>query len=122
MQVELAVRKIAHYFHFGTPLLPYTTVTVSSHPIPKEGSVSGYQAILSNTAGACSATIVIEATAEEDTAKGIKNNWLTLGTITLSDSTVLTDGFSTFSSWGVVRARVTAIAGTGAKVEVIQCM
>lgn len=121
MQVELSSRGLHRYFYFGATPLPYTGVALSSHPIPKEAIVSGFQAILSGT-GSLSATIIIEASAEEDTIRGLKNNWLQLGTITLSDVTVLTDGFSTFANWVGVRARVSAISGTGAKVEVLMCM
>lgn len=70
-------------------------------------------------------TIVMSANATA-TATSVQcifyaNNWIAtaLGTITLSGSTNVTDGFSTASAWRYVRANVTAISGTGATVSVV---
>lgn len=46
-------------------------------------------------------------------------NWIDLGTITLTLGTAVTsDGLAAFAKWAWVRANVTAISGTGAKVTV----
>ena len=72
-----------------------------------------FQAVGTTTAGAGAATIVIEVT---------NNNtwpWITLGTITLVLGTTATsDGLAMLAGWKYVRARLSAISGTGAKVSV----
>lgn len=45
-------------------------------------------------------------------------NWLTLGTINLSGTTVAQDGFASSANWTFFRANVTAITGTGATINV----
>ena len=49
------------------------------------------------------------------------NNWLAtvLGTITLSGSGNVTDGFQSAATWRYIRATVTALTGTGAAVSVL---
>jgi hypothetical protein len=69
-----------------------------------------FQATVAGT-GAVSATVIIEGS--NDGA-----NFLTLGTITLSGTTSASDGFVSDAAWGYVRARLTAISGTGAAVTV----
>ena len=59
--------------------------------------------------GAVSATVVIEGGND-----GI--GYITLGTITLSGTTLATDGFLGDSSWTQLRAKLTAISGTNAAV------
>lgn len=75
------------------------------------GGQQTYQATISGS-GAISASVSIEVTNDD------KQNWLTLGTISLSGTNVATDGFASFSQWSFVRANVTAISGTGAIVNV----
>ncbi len=62
--------------------------------------------------GAVTATVIIEVS--NDGA-----NFDTMATITLSGTTTDTDGFVSDASWLYVRARLTAISGTGAAVTVI---
>lgn len=71
---------------------------------------ASFQATVKGT-GPVSATVVIEASND---AIG----FLPLGTITLSGTTVASDGFVITSQWGMVRANVTSITGTGATVYV----
>lgn len=68
-----------------------------------------YQATVTGT-GAVTATVIVE---------GCNNNadWFTLGTITLSGTTSASDGFIGTAAWSNVRARLTAITGTGAAVS-----
>lgn len=73
-----------------------------------------YQATVSGT-GAVTATVIIEGS-NEDPAKS--PTFLTIATITLSGTTSASDGFVGTAAWGYVRARLTAITGTGAAVTV----
>lgn len=75
-------------------------------------SLKSFQAVGQTTAGSGSATIQIQVSND-----GI--NWILSGTITLSFSTTAaTDGYLAYMSWPYVRANVTAISGTGARVTV----
>lgn len=74
-----------------------------------------YQATVSGT-GSVTATVIIEASNEDPTLAA--QSFLTLGTITLSGTTSATDGFASVGAWAYVRARLTAISGTGATVLV----
>lgn len=71
-----------------------------------------YQAAVAGT-GAVTATVIIEGSNE-----GVPVNYLTLATITLSGTTSASDGFVGTAAWASVRARLTAISGTGAAVTV----
>ena len=72
-----------------------------------------FQAKGTTTAGAGAATIIIEVT--NDTTWP----WITLGTITLTLGTAATsDGLAMLAGWKYVRARLSAISGTGAAVSV----
>ncbi len=68
------------------------------------------------TAGAGAATVVIEVSNVE--VPSVDGDWIVAGTVTLTLSTTRTsDGFAMAAPWRNVRARVTAISGTGAKVS-----
>lgn len=72
-----------------------------------------FQAKGTTTAGVGAATVIIEVT--NDTTWP----WITLGTITLTLGTVATsDGLAMLAGWKYVRARLSAISGTGAAVSV----
>lgn len=80
------------------------------------GNNRSFQAVVSGT-GPVSATVVVEATNDSDSA-GAPRNWLPpLGTITLSGANTATDGMPSNVNWLFVRMRVTAISGTDAKVS-----
>lgn len=91
---------------------PGVTTTVTGGGLYKDSPNATYQAVVSGT-GAVTATVVIDVS--NDNA-----NWLdtVMGTITLSGTTSDSDGFTTNAPWKYVRARVTAISGTGATVQV----
>jgi len=90
-----------------------STVTVTSTEVVLGSDSKTFQAKGSTTAGAGAATIVIEVT--NDTAWP----WITLGTITLTLGTAATsDGLAMLAGWKYVRARLSAISGTGAAVSV----
>lgn len=93
-----------------TKLIDAATATVTSGNIQSSKPDRTFQATVVGT-GAVTATIIIEAT-NDDIAH------LTLGTITLSGTTSASDGFASSAQWRYVRARITAISGTGAAVTV----
>ena len=67
-----------------------------------------FQAVLSGT-GALTATVLVQVSNDAI-------NWMTLGTITLSGTTLTSDGFTAEAPWAYVRGNVTAISGTGATI------
>ena len=91
-------------------LLSGATGTTTGTPFqpPPSGC---YQATVVGT-GAVSATVVIEASIDGE-------SWLTLSTITLSGTTSASDGFVAAGGWPNVRARLSAISGTGATVKAV---
>jgi hypothetical protein len=93
------------------------TATGASSPIMKESPYGTFQAIVTGT-GSVSATVLIQVSNEVNTFNGVKSNWITMGTITLSGTTTATDGFTTVCPWRYVRANVTAISSTSV-VEII---
>lgn len=72
-----------------------------------------YQATVKGT-GTVGATVIIEATNDGE-------NFLTLGTITLTGASPQSDGFASSAQWAMVRARIPAggISGTGAAVTAV---
>lgn len=80
------------------------TATSTAEALPAANRT--FQATVVGT-GAVTATVIIEATNDQVL-------YLTLGTITLSGTTSATDGFASMAPWAGVRARITAISGTGA--------
>lgn len=95
-----------------------TTAIGNSSPTFKESPYGAFQAIVTGT-GTVTATVNIQVSNEADTFNGVKSNWITMSTITLSGTTTATDGFTTICPWRYVRVNVSAISGTGATVEVI---
>lgn len=94
------------------------TATASGSPIYKDAPIASFQATVIGT-GAVTATVIIEGSNHSsDGTIGGTIYWCdtVLGTITLSGTTSDSDGFSTNSTWKFVRARLTAITGTGAVV------
>ncbi len=67
-----------------------------------------FQATVSG-AGAVAATVRVEVSNDEV-------NWTPAGTISLSGTTIATDGFVSDASWKFVRGNVLSISGTGAAV------
>lgn len=107
------------YFRFGSVNYTTTAAPTNSVPLFKESPYSSFQAIATATSGAVTGTILVQASNEEDTFNGVKSNWITIATITLSGTTTATDGFTTICPWRYIRASVTAISGTSAQIEVI---
>lgn len=73
-----------------------------------------YQATVTGE-GAVSATVAIEVSNDDE-------NFLTLATISLSGTGSATDGFGDDNPWSCVRARLTALSGSGAVVRVTMGM
>lgn len=90
-----------------------TSGTGTSNWLFKDSPQTTYQAIVSGT-GAVTATVVIEYSND-----GINAVATVGGTITLTGTSPQSDGFTTSNApWHWHRARVTAISGTGATVQV----
>ena len=97
-----------------TDLLKNVTTTVTGDWKFKDAPKSAIQATVSGT-GAVSATIQFEVSNDGSAAISTL-----LGTITLSGTTLVSDGFTTDAPWKYLRAKVTAISGTGASINVTQ--
>lgn len=91
---------------------PGVTSTSTGNAVFKDSPFATFQATVAGT-GAVTATVVIDCSNDG-------TYWCStvLGTITLSGTTSSSDGFTTSAPWKYVRARVTAISGTGATVQV----
>ena len=105
------------YFSFSG--VNYTTSSATSAAVYKESPFSAFQAIATGTSGTVGATVDIQVSNEAATGQGTKANWITIGTITLSGTTPVTDGFTTIAPWRYMRANVYNISGTATQVEVI---
>ena len=96
----------------------YEVITDSTTAVTSAAMLLGtdsktFQAKGTTTAGVGAATIIIEVT--NDTTWP----WITLGTLSLVLGTVaVTDGIAMAAGWKYVRARLSAISGTDAKVSV----
>ena len=109
MNVQLTNGKVRNMF--GPDDAPASSVLTGSW-IPKVGPYTTYQAVVTGT-GAVSATVIIEMSND-----GINAVATPAGTITLSGTAPQSDGFTTQAPWGYHRARITALTGTGAAVQV----
>ena len=89
------------------------TTTITGDGRYKDSPYTTFQATVVGT-GAVTATVVIDVSNDG-------TNWVAtpMGTITLSGTTSSSDGFTSSAPWKYVRARVTAISGTGATVTVV---
>jgi hypothetical protein len=93
-------------------LLQGATSTTTGDWKYKDSPYATVQATVVGT-GAVTATVVIDVSNDATYAVSTA-----LGTITLSGTTSSSDGFTTTAPWKYLRARVTAISGTGATVAV----
>lgn len=92
-------------------LLVAATAAVKGDPVFDVRSLKTLQAYVIGT-GAVTATVLIEGS-----NFGVEGTYITLGTITLTGTTIATDGFVHDAPWGFIRAELTAISGTGAAVS-----
>ena len=91
---------------------PGVAATSTGSTLYKDSPYSTFQATITGT-GAVTATIIIDVS--NDGAYWVSTP---MGTITLSGTDSASDGFTSSAPWKYVRARVTAISGTGATVQV----
>ena len=98
-----------------TDLLSGATSTVTGDWMFKDAPNTGIQATVNGT-GAVATTVVIEVSND-----GVNAVATPAGTIALSGTTSASDGFVMDAAWKFVRARISAISGTGATVNVSQC-
>jgi hypothetical protein len=99
-------------------LLVDQSTTGSSDAVAAWYPKKSFQVIGTTTSGAGSATVVIETSNKESSDD---DEWLTAATVTLTiadENTPNADGFVMDAAWRYVRARVSAISGTGALVNV----
>lgn len=90
------------------------TTTATGDWVKCYGPAQSYQVTANGTSGAFSATVVIEASNDKINALATP-----IGTVVASGTatTANSDGFTTgLAPWAWVRARVSAISGTGATV------
>lgn len=105
------------YLGSSVALLSAATATGAGVATKPRRAIRTFQARGATTAGAGSATVVIEVSLVP--VPTVDTDWLTLGTLTLTLATTPSgDGFATDAPWHWVRARVSAISGTGAAVSV----
>ncbi len=94
-----------------THLIRDAASTTTGGALSNSGGARTFQAVITGS-GAVSATVEVE----------VSNNgihFLSLGTIEMTGTDAATDGFAADAPWLFLRARVTAISGTGASVDVI---
>lgn len=84
---------------------------VAAHRLSQASINKTFQAIAKAT-GAVTSTVIIDVSNDGD-------NWIEGATITLSGTTVSTDGFNSAEPWAYYRARCTALTGTGATISVL---
>ena len=100
------------------------TYNLVSQDTPPTGAITGawlykdspyttVQAIVNGT-GAVGATVTIQVSND-----GVNAVATVLGTITLSGTTVASDGFSSTASWKYIRAVISAPSGTISSISVI---
>lgn len=100
----------------STDLLTAAITTATGETKRPASKTRTYQAYGETSAGAGAATVVIEVSNVDNPQT---NDWILMGTITLTLGTTRTaDGFNSIAPWTYVRARVTAISGTNASVNV----
>lgn len=92
---------------------PMGTFTATGTGVPVAGPASRtFQASIVGT-GAVAATVIIEASNDG-------TYFVVLNTITLTDTTFDSDSYVSTAAYALMRARVTAISGTGATLVVTQ--
>jgi hypothetical protein len=90
------------------------TTTSTSDVVNLTGDVRSWQVAGSTSSGAGAATVVIEVSNVNDS-----NSFMELATLSIVLSTTLSsEGFTACIPWKYTRARVSAISGTGASIQV----
>ena len=95
-----------------------TSVSSGTAADRAECEVRTLQATGTTSSGTGAATIIIEGSNLISPAAGTNVDWVTIGTIVLTLGTTQTgEGFVSQARWRHIRARVSAISGTGASVD-----
>lgn len=101
-------------------LIENRTTTGSGPTVEVDGAVFTVHAMSDTTSGSGSAVVVIEGSSLPSPSRD--SDWKELGTITLTPTTTGdSDGFPVVVPWDKVRARVTTLSGTGARLNVYLC-
>ena len=102
----------------SVPLLSAKTTTGAGEIMEVDKIFKTFHALGTTSAGSGAATIVIEAS-DKNSVPTADTEFVTLGTISLTLGTTQTgDGFAVQAAWRYIRARVSAISGTNASVDV----
>lgn len=95
-------------------LLNAATTVAAGNSVESSHGSKTFQLFGTTSAGAGAATVKVEVSNADSPTT---NDWLTLGTITLTLGTTSTnDGFASSARWRWYRGNVTAISGTNASV------
>ena len=104
--------------HYGYLYQNRTTVSVSPPVGPNQAAgPKTFQVFLAGS-GAITTTTNIQGSNNYGTST-INGYWVTLGTVILSGTSVVSDGFVSEAPWKWFRAQVVAISGANASVDVI---
>lgn len=103
--------KCGHVYNLVSELSP-PVGNITGEWIYKDSVHTAFQSTITGT-GAVAGTITIQVSNDAINAIGTP-----LGVITLSGTTVVSDGFSTVASWKYVRAVVSATSGTISAITV----
>lgn len=98
-------------------LIEGATTTVDGAQMSTQHVARTFHAIIRGT-GSVSATVIIEVSNDSQTTPA-DALWFELGNIGLSGTTNDNGGFGSVVPWLLIRARITAISGTNATVDVI---
>jgi hypothetical protein len=93
------------------PLLLTRSATADGLTFEAPGPGATVHARVTGT-GAVTATVIVQVS-------NFDGNWLDLGTLTLSGTNTASAGLALDAHWAYIRARLTALTGTGASVDVI---
>lgn len=103
----------------STVMLTDATTTATSAVFKPLNYFRTFHIYGATSAGAGSVTVAIEVSNITGAVNTTNVDWVQVGTVTLALTTTrASDGFTTSAPWTFVRARVTAISGTGAAVSV----
>lgn len=98
-----------------TRLVPATTVNVTGETftVPRGERERVYQATITGTSGAVSATVTLQGSCDGA-------NWVTIGSaLSLSGTLTDTQAIESAYPWPMVRAVVASLTGTGATATVL---
>jgi len=102
-----------------TLVLDAATTTATSAVFRPQTDTRTFHVYGATSSGSGSVTVAIEVSNILNPVNTTNVDWISMGTITLALTTTrASDGFVSTAAWTSVRARVTAISGTGAAVSV----